>query len=545
MNISSLFWPALVLGLVFNPAHSATTAFIYSQNEHCPAGFRLGTLPSQAIQRQAMCDQMSPWDIAKLAHQGSISGSGYGCTVKQHDTRSLGHAICTPVDIIISQDDTCPVNYNLITPAEVADNTSKYCDMLAPTSAVRLGDNTSLSGIAGHCEMHDLTINADETHELGASLCGLASRIKTWSDCPNGTELLQGSNTPNYCIPLDAVASNSRWDHLGTDMCQNAGKGDFVELRRVFTDRQQRINPQVLDKNAQPVTLAAGIPTLICDEKPLPTYSSSGHIAACPLGTELVKGQSAPEHCAYIWGEAGLDNLDNEVCAAFGGFDTYIYRVPRAPKPLAYQVYSNPLIAEGEVGHTATVYPDGQRLALCQQETPPETDANGTVIKCPSYSELILSASAGNHCALLGGDPGYDINNDQDVCRKAGKGDFVRYLTNTQGQKILVCENETQAIAEAIKLVQTLNCPTGEEFIKSSSIQPNVYDHCAIIGEDAGLDSQGKDVCLASGMAGFKDYGYPGGVKTLYCQCPADNSGCNDSGDATRATSSGGDVSIH
>ncbi|WP_299494636.1 hypothetical protein [uncultured Shewanella sp.] len=556
MKYASLFWPTCVFGLLFSLTCSAQTELLYSQSEHCPAGFRLAAIPTQAPQLQAMCDQIGPWDIVRLAHQGSISGSGYGCHIIDHDTRGLGHSLCTPVDIQIVTGQTCPEHYSLVTPNEVRANTSQYCDMLAPTSAVLLSDNTRLSGIAGHCDMHSLALTdtntantnpIDEVTAINTALCARDDRIKSQADCPIGTEFLLGSNTPNYCIDIH---STSRWDHLGTDMCQAAGKGDFVAIKPIFFSRMPMASQLLLDDNNQIVEARAGQPTLICSERPLPTYSASGHIVSCPLGAEIITGQSAATHCAYIWGTPGLDTSGNEVCKQFGGFKEYIYRIPRSPMATSFTTFANPLVNVGDPNHYETVVPNASRIALCQQELAPTTDDDGKIIACPAYAELILSASAGNHCALLSGDPGYDIDNDQDVCQKAEQGDFVRYVTTQdavthQEQKILTCSKEPASIAAATALVQTLNCAANEVFIKSASFQPQVYDHCALMGESSGLDAQGKDVCLASGMAGFKEYFYPGGVKTLLCKCPAGTANCNQGNGGTRASGSGGNIKVN
>jgi hypothetical protein len=60
----------------------------------CPAGSGLIS-PQQARARQAeLCGKLGSWDIARLEGGGSMDGSGYGCGIRDWDTRGLGHALC-------------------------------------------------------------------------------------------------------------------------------------------------------------------------------------------------------------------------------------------------------------------------------------------------------------------------------------------------------------------------------------------------------------------------------------------------------------------
>lgn len=63
-------------------------------DQPCPAGSALIS-PTEARARQAeLCSQLNTWDIARLDGGGSMEGPGYGCTIRDSDTRSLGHALC-------------------------------------------------------------------------------------------------------------------------------------------------------------------------------------------------------------------------------------------------------------------------------------------------------------------------------------------------------------------------------------------------------------------------------------------------------------------
>ncbi|MCV2883315.1 hypothetical protein OE749_01220 [Aestuariibacter sp. AA17] len=529
MNLTT---PISVLFICFilNASQALATisakSYLYADQETCPAGYTLAPVPKTQAQREAICDvHMNDWDIARLSDNHSISGSGYQCEVVENDSRTLGHAICEPAHEIALEGDMCPSGYEHITKAEVSANPSKYCAMLPATGHALLADAFSLSGTAGHCDINPIDDGVNqvvdgETYTAPMSLCAPSNRVKKVADCPVGTELLIGSNTTNFCIN---EGSNTAFDHYGVDMCAASGKGDFLAIKRVYTDPLQ----------------AAPTPTLICEERTLPVYSALGTIEACPLGSERVKGQSAPDHCAYIWGELGKDVMGNDVCDGFGEFKEYIQRIPRRPGPLSFKRAKAPASVSPEI-EGAYVYSRGERVALCTNELQPKRNDLGEITECPPYAELIVSPSVGNHCALKGGDPGFDIANDKDVCEKAGEGRFERYLTHASGAKLLVCSDEKQAIPEATKLVQTKLCGTNEEFIKSALFQPSVYDHCAPLNGTPGFDVNGKDVCKESGLLGFQHYSFPAGVKTLICECPSGSKGCDDSGEGPRAVTSGG-----
>jgi hypothetical protein len=61
----------------------------------CPSGFRYMT-PDEARSRVSqLCGTLGTWDIIRLAGGGSMDGPGYGCGVRDLDTRSLGNSLCT------------------------------------------------------------------------------------------------------------------------------------------------------------------------------------------------------------------------------------------------------------------------------------------------------------------------------------------------------------------------------------------------------------------------------------------------------------------
>lgn len=63
----------------------------------CPTGTRLAT-PAEAVifNKQACSALGGEYHIARLAYEGSISGSKYGCIVNTGDSSGKGHSLCMP-----------------------------------------------------------------------------------------------------------------------------------------------------------------------------------------------------------------------------------------------------------------------------------------------------------------------------------------------------------------------------------------------------------------------------------------------------------------
>ena len=79
--------------------HSLCASYDYNvvnTDNSCAPGFRLAT-PDEARQFNAeACRKLGAWDIIRLAGGGSIDGPGYGCGVRNNDTRGLGGSLCVP-----------------------------------------------------------------------------------------------------------------------------------------------------------------------------------------------------------------------------------------------------------------------------------------------------------------------------------------------------------------------------------------------------------------------------------------------------------------
>jgi hypothetical protein len=63
----------------------------------CPSNMRLATVAEAAIFNKQACSALTAsYNVARLANQGSISGDGYSCAVKNQDTDGKGHSLCVP-----------------------------------------------------------------------------------------------------------------------------------------------------------------------------------------------------------------------------------------------------------------------------------------------------------------------------------------------------------------------------------------------------------------------------------------------------------------
>ena len=117
-----------------------------------------------------ICEQLTPWMISRVAGDGSLSGSGYGCTIIEVDERGLGHSICT--DSLQTSGDVaqglavCPLGTAIASPQEVSRNKENFCRSLGEWEIVRLANGASLSGLGYSCHL----IEQDE-RSLGSTLC--------------------------------------------------------------------------------------------------------------------------------------------------------------------------------------------------------------------------------------------------------------------------------------------------------------------------------------------------------------------------------------
>lgn len=60
----------------------------------CPLGWNLVSPATARAKKDAICSKLDTWDVVRLEGGGSMDGPGYGCGVRDEDTRSLGHSLC-------------------------------------------------------------------------------------------------------------------------------------------------------------------------------------------------------------------------------------------------------------------------------------------------------------------------------------------------------------------------------------------------------------------------------------------------------------------
>lgn len=74
-----------------------TTFGAHPRSQGCPPGWGLATYAQVNQHTQSACRApgMGAWHIARIAGGGSQDGSGYSCRNRSHDSRTLGHVLCS------------------------------------------------------------------------------------------------------------------------------------------------------------------------------------------------------------------------------------------------------------------------------------------------------------------------------------------------------------------------------------------------------------------------------------------------------------------
>ncbi len=135
----------------------------------CPSGFTTANPMVARANSAAMCAKLGTWDIARLAGGGSMDGPGYGCTIRDSDTRGLGHTACAQLDFMRAVGDKpCPAGSALISPQEARARQAELCSKLGTWDIARLDGGGSMDGSGYGC-----TIRDSDTRGLGHALCGV------------------------------------------------------------------------------------------------------------------------------------------------------------------------------------------------------------------------------------------------------------------------------------------------------------------------------------------------------------------------------------
>lgn len=179
----------------------------------CASGYSLASPTEARANQSAMCSKLGAWDIARLADGGSMDGPGYGCTVRDVDTRSLGHSVCKKAVAFARGvgDGVCPSGYSLATSMTARANASAMCAQLGTWDIARLADGGSMDGPGYGC-----TIRDNDTRALGHSACAQLDSARAIGDkpCPAGSALIS---------PQEARARQS-------ELCSKLGAWDVARL---------------------------------------------------------------------------------------------------------------------------------------------------------------------------------------------------------------------------------------------------------------------------------------------------------------------------
>lgn len=163
----------------------------------CPSGYSPATAAQARGDQQAACSVLSQWAIARLAGGGSMDGRGYGCKIRDRDTRRLGDTLChraaapTPPAGFVRQrgDGQCPSGYVLASATEAREDVDGACAALETWTIARLAGGGSMDGRGYGCKIRD----ADD-RPLGDSLCRPAGAGEGRTD----TECIVDTLLPDY-----------------------------------------------------------------------------------------------------------------------------------------------------------------------------------------------------------------------------------------------------------------------------------------------------------------------------------------------------------
>ena len=144
---------------------------------NCSEGFDLISLEEVNNDLATYCNLLKEWEIARIGSQGSISGSGYECEVKEWDENDLGVTICVQrsineIKIVVANETIClGKKRTLLTVEEAMADREKYCKLVPYWGIARLAGGASIGGEGYMCRIKD-----SDRSSLGHALCGKASR---------------------------------------------------------------------------------------------------------------------------------------------------------------------------------------------------------------------------------------------------------------------------------------------------------------------------------------------------------------------------------
>ena len=131
--------------------HNCSTFSINEVSDVCPKGYELA--PGGYVEQCAsqVCKVLGQWSMAKYGDpKHFLIGDGYErtCTPQVYDGRSLGAAICTPIDpcaqLFVVNEKTCPFGTLLAPASDVESCTAQLCAALGVNSAYHYADATKM-----------------------------------------------------------------------------------------------------------------------------------------------------------------------------------------------------------------------------------------------------------------------------------------------------------------------------------------------------------------------------------------------------------------
>ncbi|WP_223635688.1 hypothetical protein [Corallococcus sp. EGB] len=133
----------------------------------CPSGL---TLVSPLVARtnpSGFCSVLGTWDIVRLANGGSMDGPGYGCGIRDFDSRPLGNTLCAQLSFVtVAGDKPCTPGTALLSPQEARARQSEACAALGTWDIARLAGGGSMDGPGYGCGIRDW-----DTRTTGNALC--------------------------------------------------------------------------------------------------------------------------------------------------------------------------------------------------------------------------------------------------------------------------------------------------------------------------------------------------------------------------------------
>lgn len=87
-------YESMPLGNTFCKLPGQTYLVKMAGDSPCGAGRTLITPQEARNLKGEMCSKLDAWDIVRLEGGGTMKGSGYGCTITDRDSQSVGHSLC-------------------------------------------------------------------------------------------------------------------------------------------------------------------------------------------------------------------------------------------------------------------------------------------------------------------------------------------------------------------------------------------------------------------------------------------------------------------